>query len=241
MNELTKIKTGLSGFWIKMIAIVTMLIDHLGAAIFPEQLWMRYIGRLAFPIFCYLIVEGFIHTKDVNKYGARLLIFALISEIPFDLAFYGTAISWEHQNVFFTLFLGLLSLIVISGNGVLISKIISVVLAMIAAWSFGTDYGGAGVLLIVCFYLFRNNKWKSAIAFFVINFFFITRYSNFEYLWKYHLFWNFYIQDVAFLSILPIGLYNGTRGYNMKWFFYLFYPVHLLLIFLCIQLFLQVS
>ena len=135
-------KKGISGSTLKMIAIVTMLIDHIGAAVLARLLmvnglgeldqtntdaimqwlsangalyWMytvmRMIGRVAFPIFCFLLVEGFLHTHDVKKYAMRLGLFALLSEIPFDLAFSSKILEFNYQNVFFTLFIGLLTMI----------------------------------------------------------------------------------------------------------------------------------
>ena len=97
-------------FTLKMIAIIAMFIDHLGAVIFPEYIELRIIGRIAFPIFAYTLVEGFVYTHDVFKYMKRLGVLALLSEIPFDLAFFGTPLEFGHQNVFFTLFLGILML-----------------------------------------------------------------------------------------------------------------------------------
>ena len=97
---------GIKTFLLKWIAIISMLIDHIGAVLFPWCEWMRIVGRLAFPIFAYLLVEGFVYTKDVKKYLVRLGLFALISEIPFDLAFFGTVFAPVHQNVFFELFCG---------------------------------------------------------------------------------------------------------------------------------------
>ncbi|NLC03985.1 MAG: TraX protein, partial [Tissierellia bacterium] len=91
---------------LKIIALISMVIDHYGA-IFQSGIDIyRIIGRLAFPIYAFLLVEGYTHTRDVKKYGRRLLIFALVSELPFDLAFYGK-LSFTHQNIFFTLFIGL--------------------------------------------------------------------------------------------------------------------------------------
>ena len=135
-------KKGISGSTLKMIAIVTMVIDHIGAAVLARLLmvnglgeldqtnadaimqwlsangalyWtytiMRMIGRVAFPIFCFLLVEGFLHTHDVKKYAMRLGLFALLSEIPFDLAFSSKILEFNYQNVFFTLFIGLLTMI----------------------------------------------------------------------------------------------------------------------------------
>ncbi|MBP3544518.1 MAG: hypothetical protein J6J86_09845, partial [Lachnospiraceae bacterium] len=125
-------KKGLAGSTLKIIAIITMFIDHIGAAIFENNeitmcvmakgehayvIWgladlvLRLIGRIAFPIFCFLLVEGFLHTRDVKKYALRLGAFCLISEIPFNLAFFGQPLYAGHQNVFFTLLIGLLVLI----------------------------------------------------------------------------------------------------------------------------------
>ena len=109
MNGMTK-KIGLNSFWLKMIAITTMLIDHVGAVLLPQYPILRIIGRIAFPIFCFLLVEGFMHTHDVIRYMTRIGLFALISEIPFDLLFYGRILDGTHQNVFFTLFIGLVML-----------------------------------------------------------------------------------------------------------------------------------
>ena len=109
MNGMTK-KVGWNSFWLKMIAITTMLIDHVGAVLLPQYPILRIIGRIAFPIFCFLLVEGFMHTHDVIRYMTRIGLFALISEIPFDLLFYGRILDGTHQNVFFTLFIGLVML-----------------------------------------------------------------------------------------------------------------------------------
>lgn len=115
---------GLTAQAIKMIAIISMLLDHIGYAIvirfpaaydpsssvFVVYMLLRCVGRLAFPLYCYMLVEGIMHTRSPLKYALRMLIFAFISEIPFDLAFYGQTFWWNHQNVFFTLFLGVLML-----------------------------------------------------------------------------------------------------------------------------------
>ncbi|HEX3021536.1 MAG TPA: TraX family protein, partial [Lachnospiraceae bacterium] len=122
---------GISGSTIKLVAIFTMLIDHTAATILEKIISksgmydyysgnnilyniysiMRSIGRLAFPIFCFLLVEGLIHTRNKWKYALRMALFAVISEVPFDLAFANKPISWENQSVYFTLLIGLLVMV----------------------------------------------------------------------------------------------------------------------------------
>ena len=100
----------MSGHSLKLIAIVTMLIDHIGLVLFPEVMILRCIGRLSFPIFAFLIVEGFEHTSDFKKYMVRILLFGLMSEIPYNLMISGKFIDFTHQNVFFTFAIGLMML-----------------------------------------------------------------------------------------------------------------------------------
>ena len=111
MEEMEEIegmqRIGINGFTLKWIAIVSMLIDHMGAILFPQYIEMRIVGRLAFPIYCFLLAEGAVHTSNIRRYEIRLLAFACLSDIPFDLAFFG-GVTLEHQNVFFTLLLGVL-------------------------------------------------------------------------------------------------------------------------------------
>ena len=99
---------GLNTFTLKIIAIVSMLVDHIGLVFFPEVMMFRIIGRISFPIFAYVLAEGIYYTKDITKYMLRLGIFALLSEIPYDLAVMGSVLEFSHQNVFFTLFFGVL-------------------------------------------------------------------------------------------------------------------------------------
>ena len=97
----------MSGFWLKILAMISMLIDHTGMVLFPQMQGLRVLGRLAFPLYCFLLAEGAVHTSNSKRYLGRLLGFALLSEIPFDLACHNTALWMQSQNVFFTLFLGL--------------------------------------------------------------------------------------------------------------------------------------
>ena len=102
MNE----KLPLNSLHLKLLAVVTMLIDHMGFTLFPHAVWMRAVGRLAFPIFCFLIAEGCAHTHDKKRYAGRLLLFAVLSELPFNLMCSGQWISWNYQNVLWTLLIG---------------------------------------------------------------------------------------------------------------------------------------
>ncbi len=242
-------RKGISGSTLKMIAIVTMLIDHIGAAVLGRLLmtsgmmeamateetietWLsshaalymvylvlRMIGRVAFPIFCFLMVEGFEHTGNRFRYAVRLGLFALVSEIPFDLAFKGTLLEFGYQNIFFTLFLGFLAMTVYyyieetQWNRILqvILGVAEVVLFMGAAELLGTDYGARGVLCIMILFAFRKNRRMQILA------------GCLAFFW-----WEL----PALAAFVIIAFYNGERGWELKYFFYLFYPVHLLLLYL---------
>lgn len=219
----------LNGNSLKMIAIVTMLIDHVGAAIIEPgilqipglsdtalRMWwsidaiLRMIGRISFPIFCYLIVEGFLHTKNVKKYALRLLAFCFISEIPFDLALFGTWFYPGYQNVYFTLLLGLLALMGLSSfRSSLWKQGLVIICTCGAAIFLRTDYSAFGVFLIILIYLLRENKRLQTILGCV------------------SLCWEI----TAPLAFIPIRMYNGSRGkWNLKYIFYAFYPVHILVL-----------
>lgn len=202
-------------FTLKMIAIAAMFIDHLGAVIFPQYMELRMIGRLAFPIFAYTLVEGFIYTRDVFQYMKRLGILALVSEIPFDLAFFGTPLEFSHQNVFFTLFLGILMLYLLIKTPSTFRKVLLVVALFLISEFLHTDYSSMGLLMILVYYYFREKKVVKCIAIAIINIFLMG-----------------YIQSYAILALIPIMLHNRQQGPKCKAFFYGFYPVHLLGIFI---------
>lgn len=191
-----------------------MALDHTGAVLYPSQIWLRCLGRIAFPIFCFLIVEGFFHTRDVRRYMGRLGVFALISEIPYDLAFRGVPLEYAHQNVFFTLLIGIGMMVLLERNREWPVKAVILLLAMWLAVLIRSDYNFRGILLIFVFYIFHESRWLAVTA---------------------GGLWNFLYQGViqkyGVLSVLPLALYNGERGRKMKYFFYIFYPAHLLLLY----------
>ena len=256
-------RKGLSSSTLKLIAVIVMLIDHIAACLVVrmqlsamrngsefvgEEIYalfvngslskiymtMRVIGRIAFPIFCFMIVEGFMKTRDVRKYVLRLTAFAFISEIPFDLAFSASYFDFDHQNVYFTLLIGLLTILVldiiernkeyIDTRLLMILNVITIVVGGLLAELMKTDYGAMGVWFIVAVYLGRNQK-QTRIAYGAGSIVLLSLLNN-----------NL-IEALGALAYIPLSFYDGRRGVKLKYFFYAFYPVHLLLIhFICILL-----
>lgn len=218
-------RKGLNSYQLKWIAIITMLTDHVGAVLFPEYQILRGIGRISFPIFCFLLVEGFHYTHDWKKYFLRLFAFAWISEIPFDLAFFGTWYAPQHQNVFFTLALGILMMYVLKRHETLL--LLNRPGMMLTPWLIAaimtvsvlmkTDYSIKGLYIILIFYLLRNNRMAAVwlVGGFELLLGYIYPNSN---------------QWFAILAMIPVLCYNEKQGKKMKYFFYLFYPIHLLIL-----------
>ncbi len=191
-EELAAERGILSGFELKILAAAAMLVDHAGAILFPEAMWMRCVGRLAFPIYCFLLVEGFCHTKDVNAYLKRLFVFALVSEVIFDYAFMGTFVYFGHQNVFFTLSISLFLLKMLKEEQRYPVQAAYLVGAALAAELLCMDYGAGGVLTVLFFYRFRGNKPMLALSVGLLHV----------------LLWGS-VQGYAVLALIPIFLYNG--------------------------------
>ena len=229
MTETAKapVRCGLSGTALKYIACITMLIDHIGASCIEAGILLpalaagaascggipvstllaadrvlRYIGRLAFPIFCFLAVEGFLHTHDVKKYVRRLLLFGLLSEVPFDLAFFRTPFAPQHQNVYWTLALGGLpgwqGLVWAGGCAAL-------------ALAANTDYHAIGVLIICTLYLTRADRKRQCLAGALLFLFELTA-------------------PLAFVLVWFYNGQRGACSPLQKKAFYWFYPVHLLVL-----------
>lgn len=153
---------GISANQLRCLAMFLMLLDHLWATLVPGNFWMTYAGRLAFPIFAFQISEGFFHTSDRKRYAMRLLAFALLSEIPFDLLYGSTVFYPFHQNVLFTLLLGLLAISAIdrarrerSAKTALRAALVlpgTLLLSIVGT----VDYGWRGMLTVVAFYALRG-------------------------------------------------------------------------------------
>ena len=214
MKEVSYAKWGLNSFSLKWIALITMAIDHMGMVLFPQYLIFRIIGRLAFPIYCFLLVEGAVHTSNPGKYMRRLLLFAVISEIPFDLAVRGEVFYLGSQNVFFTLAFGLGALLLLKSNLKVWFIFIGILCMIFGAEFLHADYGMGGVLFILVFYLTRTNFFAKIFGFSIVT---ILLFGGLE--------------NYAIVSLLPICTYNGKKGRGMKYFFYVFYPLHLLILY----------
>jgi len=208
----------LTSFDLRVIAVISMAIDHVGAVIFPNLLWMRMIGRLAFPLYCFLLVEGFTKTSNRNKYLSRLALFALISELPFDKAFFNVWYYPGYQNVFFTLALGVVALMVMDyfKKDWFYGLPVVVAIALFANW-LHTDYSWLGIVLITLLYVAKRYQWSVTLPLLI--------YCGVVYFAGYQLL------VLSIVALIPIMLYNGNPGYRgFKLAFYAFYPIHLLLL-----------
>lgn len=232
---------------LKMIACVTMLLDHIGAVVVSNMytmnpsaaLWytyklLRLIGRLAFPIYCFLLAEGAFYTRSRKEYGFRLLVGLILSEIPFDLLFFGE-LTFGHQSVMVTLLLGYLYAVAMNylpSQGYRILLLIP--FAMVAEF-LNTDYGGWGVAMIGMFVVTRgipHQYWIQAMSLILIGLMnggmTVTIGSI-----------PIPLQVFAVAAMLPIALYDGSKRTGNIWVrrgFYLFYPVHLLILYLILNL-----
>ena len=234
----------MSSFAIKLIAIITMFCDHFGDAMLGRFSVLNIIGRIAFPLFCFQIVIGYKHTKNINKYIIRLLLFGIISQIPFSLFTYSYVGRFDLLNVYFTLAFGLLAVYVLDvlpKKYKLIGVFLDVILMIIAEF-LQTDYGWFGVCLIICIYLFYNDtktdirKNEYSITFFNNNILFTLVFFSLVVI----KFSNYFVEGLysmaitqilgTFFPIVFMFLYNGKKGHSMKYFFYVFYPLHLLIL-----------
>lgn len=250
------VKSGgfLSSFWLKLFAIIAMTCDHVAAG-FPiwntnfDLYWiMRFIGRMTFPIMAFLLVEGFLHTHDIRKYATRLLTFAILSIAPFYLFFHsytGEQINnifdflriYLLNNVLFTLLIGLIMLYFVKKINNFFLELLVVIAAMFL--SSLSDWGVIGPLIIYIFYKVKNRWIAGFINYivFIIHGFIIPLYDHYVRGGSLAVSNNIPWLSVNFgfvLAILVIGLYNGKRGLNnnfVKWGYYLYYPVHLMILY----------
>jgi hypothetical protein len=220
----------MNAFWLKIIALVSMLVDHASIVLGNPAGWGRVIGRLAFPIYVFLVAEGFRHTRSAWKFTARLAAFALISEPFFDLALHNEGINFlARTNIFYTL--ALAGVAIAAGKHKLILAVPAAIAAMAAAHFLTSDYAAHGVAFILAMYYIEPIKPRLAVAaLFALH----QHIGIFELLWEGHgafLRWEHYALIPATLAAVALlYFYNGKRGISLKWAFYAAYPLHLALL-----------
>ncbi|MGM9618641.1 MAG: TraX family protein [Oscillospiraceae bacterium] len=232
-------RRGLSAAALKAVALVSMCIDHFAAsglyaqlalrcgmspaAVETSYLVLRILGRPAFPLYCFLLTEGFRHTHSRGRYALRLGLFALLSEIPFDMAFWGSVLEFGYQNVFFTLLLGLLALMTaeeLQKRGLRFGPVLAVVGFGLLAELLRADYGFVGVAVIGALYLLREKETERYLVSGAL------------------LLGAGVIEAAGWSAFYLIHRYDGRRGYAgraLQWIFYLFYPAHLLIFALAVR------
>lgn len=216
-----------------MLALLTMICDHLGYVLFPGFTVLRVVGRLAFPIYAFLIAEGYRKTSNANRYAFRLAIFAIASEVPFDLAFYNNPLYMESQNIFITLLFGLLAVMFYDGltaRKMQAAAMISVFVCCFAAILLRSDYEFVGVLMIFVFFVCKDRRylvlWFAALV--AANA--ATQILSVQMITSGTLIWGG-IQLFELAALPIIFRYNGKQGPRLKYFFYAAYPVHLLILY----------
>lgn len=232
----------LSAASLHILAMATMVLDHLWATVVPGNTWMTLVGRLTFPIFAFLIAEGLTHTRDAKAYRRRMLVAAILSEIPFNLMCASSPIYPFHQNVLWTFLIAMYMIAMTErakerGGGLWAAAvgIAAVILGMLLGTVAMVDYFGAGVAMVMLFYFARGRRWYhfalQAAGMYYLNvemlkglYYPVTLFGHeFE----------FYQQSLALLALIPIWLYRGRQGYHSKAFrfvCYAFYPVHMLIL-----------
>ena len=238
MEKTHRIET--TSFSLHLLAMGLMLCDHLWGTIVPGNDWLTCLGRISFPIFAFLIVEGYFHTKNVKKYALRLFLFAVISELPFNLAMGSSLFYPVHQNVLWSFLLGLIHLNEkAKATGKLLLRLLTAVGTVAVGSLVGLvamlDFYHAGVMMVLVFYFFRGRKWWNfllqLVALWYIN---VEVLSGFTYtftLFGHEL--SFVRQGFALFALAPIWLYRGKQGLHNKWtraLNYGFYPAHLLIL-----------
>ena len=241
----------MTSFMLKIIGVVTMLFDHIGDIISRKvsfSFYFNLIGRIAFPIFSYQLVQGYLNTKDFKKYILRITLFALISQIPFSL-FLSTYTNEFVLNIFFTFLFAILTIFLYKKCNEKFKNnflgLLIVVISSIVAHFIKLDYGAFGILLIFVFYFFEtefkdknlkllNINLSTKKIFMTISVLFLSFVKYIPDIIKYPFLTNRYLQFslFTFLPMLFILFYNHKEGPKLKYFFYIFYPLHLLILYL---------
>lgn len=224
----------MSTFQIRLIAIIAMVIDHIGLFFFPQFPILRIIGRLSFPLFAWLIANGARYTKNRERYLKRLFILACVSQLPFTLANNALGYSYWFFNVVFTLCLGLVVILTIQKTTDVRWHILMTVIACVVAYGINSDYGIVGVLSVVCFYIFFNSPRHLVISQTVV--------VSLAIIWDVFMRGNYheltainvhtFSEFISLIALVFIYLYNKKEGIKAKYLFYIFYPVQYVVIYL---------
>jgi hypothetical protein len=245
LSETHNVPFDLSSAALHIIAMLSMLIDHSLKYLIDLDSWLIVLGRLAFPIFAFMAAEGYFHTRNYRKYIFRILIFALLSEIPYDLMKGGILFDPYDQDVLWTFLLALLFIRIIDyvkskGNIVayILTAIVMSIIGFLAGSMLYVDYGGMGVLMVMIFYFFHERKWWCMLLqfmlLFLINVFMLGAINPIFNVTVFGTEMELPLQGFAIFSLIPIWLYHGRQGYHSKPFQYIcyaFYPVHMFLIY----------
>lgn len=241
-HQKNEVFQGISSFTLHIIAMLLMLCDHLWATVLSQCTWLTWVGRLAYPIFAFMLVEGYFHTHNLKKYLGRLLFWAILSELPFNLMYVGSPIYPFHQNVLWTFLLGLLCITVIEKmrqkeNPLLtvIVFLLSAAIAYVLGFLTIVDYFGYGIWMVLVFYLFRGRKWWCFLGQFAglcwINMMLLKGLSVPVQIFGHKI--SIVQQSMACLALIPIWMYKGRQGPHGKIIqagFYAFYPLHMLIL-----------
>ncbi len=222
-------------FQIKCIAIITMIIDHIGLFFFPHILLFRIIGRLAFPLFAWQIANGAYYTKNIEKYLSRLLLLALIAQIPFTLANQQIGSPPLYTNVVFTLFLGLYCIHILKKADNVWTFATVLIASCLLAITLNTDYGVAGIFSVIFFYLFLHNKKMMLIsqAFILVVIPYLVLLAERTLLTN--LSWIYMDSTLEVWGLISIGLiflYHNRKGFDTKYLLYIVYPLQYVVIYL---------
>lgn len=223
----------MNAFQLKLLAVIAMIVDHIGVFFFPDVVLFRLIGRLAFPIFAWTIANGARHTRNVRSYALRLFGFAILSELPYHFAGTFRDPEFSQINVLFTLFIGLIAILVIQRSPKPFWPIPIIFLALIADL-LHADYGSLGVLAVVGFYLFASQRaalviYQSAIFLFPYLLTGISDSAKFAEQFSGDILEK-NMQLFGLLALVPLAQYDNKPGKHMGYFFYLFYPLQFVVI-----------
>lgn len=210
---------------LKVIAVITMTIDHVGMVLFPDVLLYRIIGRIAFPIFAFLAAQSCRHTRNIRRYMVRLGLFALISELPFNLATSGRVLHPGGQNIFFTLLLGVMACWLyerLQGHPLAVLPPLALCLF---GQLMGVDYGWYGVAIIFAFYLAGSSKLRVGLSLLTLTV--VSQWPALLMVLEQPRLAVYALQLWCVFAMVPLTFYNGKRGRGPKYFYYLYYPIHL--------------